>query len=107
MPYDLDNPSGSGECPKCRFTMEPLRHSALLNTDGGYMLDNGVGWDPDDHVVTSTLFGSPSRFLWRHFGEPLIGRLISTIRNRRYQNTLKRFPRTLVCTHCRHLVKRK
>lgn len=108
MRINFDDPnSGLRECPHCRFSMEYLRNSALLNTDEGYLLDTGTGWDPDDHVATAYLFGSVWRFLWRHFGEPLLGRAISSFRNRRYRRILQEFPCSQICTHCRYLLKRK
>ena len=93
MSYDFDNVTrGVRECPKCHFTMEHLRHSPFLDANGGYILDKGVRWDPDDHVATSFLFGSLSRFFWRHVGEPVVGQIISSLRNRYYRRILRRHP---------------
>lgn len=108
MLYDLQNPGrGTRECPKCRFTMEPLRNSAYLDRNEGYMLDSGTRWDPDDHVATSFLFGSLSRFLWRHFIEPIGGKLVGEWRNRAYRRVLSQYPDSLICPHCRYILKRK
>ncbi len=108
MTYDLGNPGhGLRECPKCRYTMEPLRKSAFLARNEGYMLDSGVGWDADDHVATSFLFGSLSRFLWRHFVEPISHKLFGEWRNRARQRVLREYPDSLVCPHCHYILKRK
>ena len=108
MPYDLDHPQrGVRECPRCRFTMEYLRNSRLLDSDEGYILDRGVWWDPDDHAATSFLFGDLRRYLWRHFIHPLTSRFFGNIRNRRYQKILRQYPESLICTHCGHVLKRK
>jgi len=100
-------PRGGRDCPKCMFSMIPLRNSAVLNQDDGYLTDYGVGFDPDDHPVSSILIGDPRRYIWRHFVEPLLGRMLSKRRNRKYQRVLKIFPNTLICTHCAHLIKQR
>jgi len=87
--------------------MIPLRNAAVLNQDDGYLTDYGVGFDPDDHPISSILIGDPRRYLWRHFVEPLLGRALSKRRNRKYQRILQVFPNTLICTHCAHLIKRR
>jgi hypothetical protein len=107
MTYDIDNPGrGTADCPKCRFTMEPLRQSVLLARNEGYMLDSGVGWDPNDNVATSALLGSPSRFLWRHFVEPIANKLFGEWKNRRRRRILELYPASLICPHCHYILKR-
>ena len=108
MTYDLSNPQrGVRECPKCRFTMEYLRKSAYLSRNEGYILDSGAGWAPDDHVATSFLFGSLSRFLWRHFVEPISYKLFGEWRNRKRRRILEEYPESLICPHCQFILKRK
>jgi hypothetical protein len=106
--YDLENANcGIRECPKCRYTMEPLRKSVFLDGNEGYLLDNGIGWDPDDNAATSFLLGSPSRFLWRHFVEPIANKLFGEWRNRKRRRVLKDYPGSLICPHCQYIMKRK
>jgi hypothetical protein len=106
--YDLDNPyKGVRECPKCRFTMEYLSRSRYLDRDEGYLLDYGVGWDPDDHLVSSFLIGDLWRWLWRTALQPLLCRFFGNLSNRRYRKILRAYPHTLICPHCRYLLKAK
>jgi hypothetical protein len=106
--YDMDRaPRGGRDCPKCMFSMEYLRNSAYLNRDLGYNTDYGVGFEPDDNPFTSALLGSPSRYLWRHFVEPLLSRAVGNYRNRKCREVLRLYPNTLICTHCRHMIKRR
>jgi hypothetical protein len=106
--YDLDNPQqGIRECPKCRFTMQYLCRSAFLNRNEGYILDRGVGFDPDDHILTSLLLGSWRRFLWRHFIEPLSYQFFGQWRCRYYRRVARRHPGTLICPHCRYLIRQQ
>lgn len=107
MRYDFDSGErGVSECPKCKFSMERLRNSSLLDRRSGYLLDTG-GWDRDDHIVTSYLFGSLLRFLWRQVLEPVSYKLFGDWQNRRYRKILRDYPQSLVCTHCHHVIRRK
>ncbi len=99
------------ECPKCHFSMEPLRSSRVLDRENGYLLDDSLDstmrwWDPDNNVITSLLFGSLWRFLWRLL-EPIGLSKIGSISNRRYRKLLERYPRSLICTHCEYVIKRE
>jgi hypothetical protein len=87
--------------------MEFLSRSSFLNRDEGYLLDYGVGWDPDDHIVSSFLIGDLYRWLWRTHLQPLLGRFWGNLRSRRYRRLLRDYPHTLICPHCHHLLKRK
>ncbi len=98
-------PQETRECPKCHFSMEYLRDSPVLNREEGYVMDNSVGFDPDDNPITSTLIGSPSRFLWRNVIGPFFSKLKGDRQNRSYQEILRLYPNTLICTHCEHIVK--
>lgn len=105
MFYDLDNPQHGGDCPRCKFPMESLRAHNALRRDGGYLLDTGIGWDPDDHIVSSLLLGSFQRFFWRNVGEPLLFRYAIHIQQRWHARILRRFPASLICTHCGYIRK--
>ena len=108
MRYDFDQPQrGVRECPKCRFTMEYLRHSSLLDRRSGYMLDSSAGWDPDDHGFTASLVGSLIRFFWRQVIEPFGSKLIGDFWNRRYRKIARVYPESLICPHCFYILKRK
>jgi hypothetical protein len=108
MTYDLDNPGrGVRECPRCKFTMERLRHSRVLDRQEGYLLDTSVGWSPDDHIVTASLFGSVWHFLWRHVLEPLSYKLFGDWRKRRYAHIVRAYPESLICPHCGYLLRRR
>ena len=100
-------PRGGRDCPKCMFSMEYLRKSAVLNRDGGYIMDSRVGFDPDDNPITSALIGSPSRYLWLHFVEPLVSRIVGNRRSRKYREILRLYPNSLICTHCEHIIKQR
>jgi hypothetical protein len=97
----------SSECPKCKFSMEALRDSAVLNAEEGFILDSRGYSDVDDNAITSYLFGSISRFLWRYLIEPLSYKLFGDWKSRRYRKLLAEYPRSLICTHCRYVVKRR
>ena len=108
MQLDLDNPGrGVRECPRCKFTMEPLRRSRALDRQEGYLLDTSVGWSPDDHIATAYLFGSVWHFLWRHVVEPLSCKLFGDWRRRRCARLLHRYPESLICPHCDYLLRQK
>lgn len=98
---------GGRDCPKCMFSMEYLRNSAVLKQDSGYILDSGVGFDADDNPITSALIGSPIRYLWRHFVEPILSKIVGNRRKRKYQEVLRLYPNTLICTHCAHIIKQR
>src|SRR5579862_4656517 len=114
MQYRLsDYQASAQECPQCMFSMEYLRDSALLDQRTGYLLNNGrdstAGWgwfDLGDSMIISLLFGSISHFLW-YCCEPLMSRFFGNRSNRRYRKLLAQYPNTLVCTHCRFIIKRK
>lgn len=108
--------TGSGavqDCPKCKFSLERLSESPVLDQRSGIVLDDGLdstgGWrwfEPDDNLITSTLFGSWDRYIWRRLCE-WVPWLNGRWSSRRYQKILKEYPNSLICTHCRHLIKRK
>jgi hypothetical protein len=104
MPYQPpDLQHGTQDCPKCQFSMEYLRDSAVLNRDYGYSLDtSGRIWDPDNNIITSYLFGNLFRFF-----SPLFSKLWGNRGNRRFQKILNEYPRSLICTHCEFVIKRK
>ncbi len=107
MVYDLDNRQrGLRDCPRCHFPMESLRRNNAQRRNDGYILDTGIGWDPDDHIVTSFLLGNVRRFLWRHFGEPLVYKFLGRWQQRRYDKIVARFPESLFCPHCGYVLKR-
>ncbi len=100
-------PRGGRECPKCMFSMEYLRDSPVLNREEGYVMDGGVGFDPDDNPITSGLFGSPYRFVLRNIIEPFFSKVRGDRRNRKYQEILRLFPNSLICTHCEFVIKQR
>ena len=100
-------PRSTQDCPKCQFSMEPLRNSAVLNRDFGFSLDSASGFDPDNNPVTSLLFGSLSRFLYRNVIGPLGNHWIGERQNRRFRKILDEYPNSLICTHCEYVLKRK
>ncbi|HLJ53570.1 MAG TPA: hypothetical protein VKT77_00950, partial [Chthonomonadaceae bacterium] len=73
----------------------------------GYMLDSRARDDVDDHPITSALLGSPSRYLWRYFVEPIVNKLFGEMKNRARRRVLAEYPTSLVCTHCHYILKRK
>lgn len=95
------------DCPKCMFSMEALRNSPVLNRDYGYSLDSNQWCDPDNHALSSLLFGSITRFLYRNLVAPLANRWIGEWKNRRYRRLLEEYPRSLICTHCEYVLKQK
>lgn len=95
-----------GECPRCRFSMEPLRDSAVLTAQEGYLLDNRVGGDVDDNLLTSLLFGFWQRYVYRYFVAPLTSRTVGEWKKRHYRKILATHPHSLICTQCRFVLKR-
>lgn len=104
-PYQLTT-YGEQECPKCKFSMERLRDSAVLDMREGYSMNYSVGWDPDENLVTSLLVGWWQRYVWKHTLGPILSKWWGEWKSRRYRKTLREYPRTLICTHCRYLLKR-
>lgn len=86
------------ECPRCRYTMEALSASAAMHEnlsvglDGGslFMHPGGLGTPSIGQWITEFFFG------WMGFSS-----------KSRYQRVLHHYPNTLICMHCRHLIKRE
>jgi hypothetical protein len=95
-----------GECPKCRFSLEPLRDSPVLTAEEGYLLDSRAHSDADDNIITSLLFGCWERYVYRYFIAPISSRTVGNWKKRRYRKILQTHPHSLICTHCRFVVKR-
>lgn len=70
-------------------------------------MDGSVGFDPDDTPLTSMLIGRPYRYFLRNFVGPFFSKLQGDRRNRKYQEILRIFPNTLICTHCEHIIKQR
>ena len=105
---DLDDKRpGLRDCPQCRFSMEYLRNSPVLNRQAGYVLDRTP--EPDGYVCysRSSLVISGIGFLWNSTIAPLFAKLRSDRLNRKYREILRLFPNSLVCTHCEHIIKQR
>jgi|GEM_PF-7061227 len=105
MPFQIRE-TCYGECPKCRFSLEPLRASVVLIAEEGYMLDSRGYTDRDDNIFTSILFGMWERYVYRYFVEPIYSRTIGNIKKSRYRRILAQYPKSLICTHCRYVLRR-
>ena len=97
---------GLRECPQCRFSMEYLRSSPALDRQAGYVLDNAPEPEPYGYSNSSALIALLSA-LWHSTVAPLFGKWHSDRRNRKYQEILRIFPDTLICTHCDHIIKQR
>lgn len=105
---DLDKrQSGLRECPECRFSMEYLRSSAALNRQEGYVLDRTPEPDGYEYSARSSALISLIGFLWNSTIAPLFAKLRSDRRNRKYQEIVRLFPNSLICTHCEHIIKQR
>ena len=108
MKYEMyDRGRGGMECPKCKFTMEPLRDSAYLNREFGYELDNNTRWNPNGNPVSAYLFGNITAYLWQNFLEPLAFKMWGDRQNKNYRRILQLYPNTLICTHCEYVQKER
>ena len=75
------------ECPKCKFTMELLRTSPLLERDfrtsaSGPQI-NRYGREVDTISISDLLYG-----------------LIGAYRNRKYRRIAEEYPNSLICPEC-------
>ncbi len=107
MTYDLDHPlRGVQDCPKCRHTMEPLRHVNAIPRNEGYLLDDGT----DRNWLTLLLWGWEGllvKLFYRNVLEPLVSQTFGRQRQNRYARILRDYPHSLLCPHCHFLLKRK
>ncbi|MCW3096623.1 MAG: hypothetical protein JWL77_2241 [Chthonomonadaceae bacterium] len=102
-----EQPRGLRDCPRCKFSMEYLRNSAALNRQEGYVLDRSPEPDPYEYSSNSSFLISGISFLWHSTVAPLFAKLRSDRRNRKYQEIVRIFPHTLICTHCEHIIKQR
>ena len=105
MSFRVSGATGGLECPKCRFTMEPLRDSNLIDRDEGYLLDTTTS---SDWVLGWYVFGLLddliARFVY-YVVDPLAAKLWGSRTQKYYRRVLRRFPNALVCPNCRYLVR--
>jgi hypothetical protein len=87
--------------------MEYLRNSSALNRQEGYVLDRTPEPDGYAYHSNSSLLISGIGFLWNSTVAPLFAKLRSDRRNRKYQEIVRIFPNTLICTHCAHIIKQR
>lgn len=107
MVYDLNNPgAGVRDCPRCRRTMERLKQYNAIQRNEGYLLDDGQ----DSNGFAFGLFGWGGvvlKVFYRYTLQPLFSKAQGERRQRTYANILAKFPNTLICPHCSHILKRK
>jgi hypothetical protein len=104
MDFRVGGPCGVRECPKCRFTMIRLRESNLINRNEGYLLDYGdQRW-----FLWALLYGFVDTlidmFLF-YVLTPLGAKALGGLSQKHYRRTLRRYPKCMVCPHCKYLIR--
>jgi hypothetical protein len=105
--YDLDSSGVIEECPKCRHTMERLAAYNAIRRNEGYSLDYGSG---NSNVVTYLLFGWTGvviRLFTREVLVPVLNKAAGERKQSGHDAVLRVFPRSLICPHCKHIVRLK
>ena len=106
--YDFDNKTAYVEdCPKCKHTMQRLAEYNSVRRNEGYSLDDGKG---DSNAFVYFFFGWIGvliRLLTREVLVPLMKKAFGEQKQSRYDNILKAYPNSLLCPHCKHLIRRK
>ena len=81
-----------------------LRSSNLVNRNEGYMLDYG----DDSWAMSGCLYGlvetAIAMFVY-YVAIPVGSKLFGDRAQGRYRRVARRFPRSIVCPHCRYLVR--
>jgi len=93
------------DCPVCRHSMETLKEHLRVRREEGYLLDSSSG---REDVLALGLAGEAAfllRLLGRQILAPLWSRTLGDWRQRRLRRVLERFPRSLICPECGHLVR--
>jgi len=104
--YSLDNDAVSvGDCPKCKHTMQRLSEYNSIRRNEGYSLDDGSG---NSTIITYFLFGwigVAIRFFTREVLVPVMTKIAGERKQSRYDTILKVYPKSVICPHCKHLIR--
>ena len=100
-------PRGGRECPKCMFSMEYLRNSVVLDREEGYVLDRAPEPDLFDVNYRTSLLIMGLSYVWHSTIGALIAKVVGDRRRRKYQEILRLYPHTIICTHCEHIIKQR
>lgn len=107
MAIDFDNPNrGRRECPRCKFTTEPLRSVRNLNANEGYVL-GGAGDDANTFFIWA-FFGwtaAALQRLWIEVIVPVSSKSRGEARKSKYDKILKDFPNSQICPNCKHILR--
>ena len=108
MRIDFDHPElAIPDCPKCRFSMTTLEKANRIRTNEGYSLTDD---DRSTMFLPLMKLGLIVHLLRQLFSEvlkPLAQRSIGRKRQGRYDRILTQYPNSIICTHCKHLIRRK
>ena len=106
--YDLDSGAGYAEdCPKCKHSMQALAQYNSIRRNEGYSLDDGTG---NSNFLTYILFGWIGviiRLFTREVLVPVMNKASGERRQSNYDAILKVSPRSQICPHCKHIIRRK
>lgn len=106
--YSLDKEPGYVEdCPRCKHSLERLAKYNAICRNEGYSLDYST--DSDD-AWTFLFFGRSVLILRKFVRElliPLMHKVTGERRQSRLDAVLKVYPRSLICPHCKHVVRLK
>jgi hypothetical protein len=106
--YDLDGGAGFIEdCPKCKHSMERLSAYNSIQRNEGYSIDDGTG---DSGFLAYALFGWVGvliRLFTREVLVPMANKARGEQKQKGYDGILKVFPKSLICTHCKHILRRR
>ena len=95
------------DCPKCKHTMERLASYNSIRRNEGYAIDDG---QDNGNVFVYFVFGWIGvliRFLIREALVPMLNKLRGEQKQSKYDAILKVFPNSMICPHCKHLVRTK
>jgi hypothetical protein len=106
--YNLDGDGGYIEdCPKCKHSMERLAAYNSIKRNEGYSIDDGSG---NSNILTYVLFGWVGvviRLFTREVLVPIMTKLAGERKQTRYEAILNVFPKSLICPHCKHIIRQK
>ena len=108
MEFDFDDPKhGVCDCPKCGRLMQRLRDYLAIERNEGYMLEA----DGEDRTGWFYFwFGTVSALIYRFYryvAQPLAAKRAGDLRQERLGRLQRAYPQSLICLHCKHILKRK
>ncbi len=104
--YNLDSDIGYVEdCPKCRHSMQRLAQFNSIRRNEGYIIADDSSNDDAIIYVRFGWFMLAIRMLVREILVPIMTKLSGDRKQSRYDRILRAFPDSLICTHCRYVIR--